>query len=136
MTELELCWLAGVLEGEGSFSCIKAHKLYPSAVSIQITMDTTDEDVARRVRELIDANMGGPYERRKPALGKKPHWAIRLSGDRAKGVMQALYPHMGIRRKAQIDAAITRWDSRPIKHKQKSCRVVFNQQAVTDHFKE
>jgi hypothetical protein len=101
MKKNELYWLAGWLEGEGSFMAPSpSDKNYPKIAAV-----TTDEDVARKVCALL----GVSYMQVR-RYNKKPHWKdcyyFRLRGRRAVTLMHELYPLMGIRRQAQITKAI------------------------------
>lgn len=100
MTEVELAWLAGWLEGEGSF--LKGSPSCPGRA--RITAMTTDYDVALRVSALFGTN---PY---KTAPPKKAHWkqtyVVAVNGRRAVELMGRLRPLMGARRRHQLDAAV------------------------------
>lgn len=105
MDSLDLYWLAGLLEGEGSFC--KGPPSRPN--SIQISLQMTDEDVVARVATLF----GVAYAR---SLPKKRKWKVIyrtvLRGYPAFLLMQKLRPLMGQRRQGQIDAALGSYDPR------------------------
>ena len=105
MKATDLAWLAGLLEGEGSF--LKAPPSDPNCPLISLEM--TDEDVVRRATSI----MGGNVARRvlKNALWK-PSYRVIIKGARAVAIMHILYPQMGARRKAQIDAALESYVAR------------------------
>jgi hypothetical protein len=110
MTTLELAWLAGLLEGEGSFGSDSAD--YPS---VQITM--TDRDVISRVARAFGSTERGPYKTRTPAGNSGvPVWRAHAYGNRAAGWMMTLYPLMGERRKEKIRIALAAWKTRSPKH--------------------
>lgn len=100
MTEIEFSWLAGILEGEGSF--IKGPKSMPNQPAISIQM--TDEDIIQRVAKMF----GTSYCRSDRGLDKgwKPAYRTMLRGEPAVLLMQILYPLMGKRRQNQISDAI------------------------------
>jgi hypothetical protein len=95
----DLHWLAGLLEGEGSF--------FPGSPSIPhqpvLSVSTTDEDVMARVGAL----MGRKVFRCTP---RQPQWSVtyvvRVRGRPAVGWMRLLRPLMGERRQGQIDRAL------------------------------
>jgi hypothetical protein len=99
--ELTFYWLAGLLEGEGSFC-----KPLPSQPnSPLISIETTDEDIAQRVSQIFDTQ----YTQNRRSHQKehwKPSFKSRISGVRALELMRMLRPLMGLRRQGQIDAAL------------------------------
>jgi hypothetical protein len=104
----ELYWLAGWLEGEGSFTGPPPS----SPTAPRVTGSTKDSDVATEVGRLL---------RFKPNLDLRgrekewaPIWRILLRGNRAVLLMQALEPVMGRRRRSQIRSALStaKWATR------------------------
>jgi hypothetical protein len=95
-------WLAGILEGEGSFS-------FGSSGSPSVGMTTTCADVAMRVSSLL----GGVIHEKEP---RQAHWSLcyqtQVQGALAYGLMQTLRPLMGERRREQIAVAIKATESR------------------------
>ncbi len=94
----DLYWLAGLLEGEGSF--MKGPPSKPNAPYISLQM--TDEDVVARAANLFQVG----YQRtknRKPGLWKASYM-VQFRGSRAASLMRDLRPLMGVRRKSQIEA--------------------------------
>jgi hypothetical protein len=100
---LDLYWLAGFLEGEGSFSYPRSSRDYAvvSAVS-------TDKDVATRVARLLGVKMYGPY---RYGDNKKPYWSVAQRGSKGAGWMRVLQPLMGRRRQAQIRKTLAHWEA-------------------------
>lgn len=100
-TRENLAWLAGLLEGEGSF--ILQNGRTPV---VQVSM--TDEDVVLRAQKV--AGMGGvsgPYDY---GVGKKPQWVFKVANQpHAYALMAALYPWMASRRQQAIRTAISGW---------------------------
>lgn len=97
----ELHWLAGWLEGEGSFT--RPPPSSPRRPRIQAS--TTDEDVILEVSRLLGVK---PRYERARSPQELPIWRVLLSGGRALMLMEALRPAMGARRQGQIDRAIER----------------------------
>ena len=89
-------WLAGYLEGEGSFN----YHCYSQRVGFQ----TTDVDVAERAAKLIGGEVKGPLFR---AKGRQPIYYVQVYGDKARKTMKLVRKHMGLRRKEQIDRALS-----------------------------
>lgn len=92
-------WLAGWLEGEGSFM-----KGPPSrATSPLISAETTDRDIAERVAELF----GITYIQTVNRPPWKQSYRIQLRGEKGVNLMRKLYPLMGERRQGQITNALS-----------------------------
>lgn len=93
-------WLAGLLEGEGSFMKGPPSKPRMSCVSIQMK----DEDVIAKVASFFNVK----YCICKP---KQPHHSVTfktmLRGSKAIALMVTLRPLMSKRRVEQIDRAIS-----------------------------
>lgn len=102
----ELAWVAGVFEGEGTFT----YRTYPGTGRKQITMRVvmTDLDVITRLQTFTGmGNVYGPYQSKvlkKDGTLRKPsyHWAITKQSD-IVALGEALYPWFGERRKAKFD---------------------------------
>jgi len=89
--KLDVLWLAGLLEGEGSFD---AHRgKYP-----RIRLAMTDRDVVGRAASLMDAKVRLSLH---PAPAKAT-WHTEISGERAAEIMREILPHMGTRRSGRI----------------------------------
>lgn len=99
MTKMELVWLAGLLEGEGSF--LKGPPSAPNRPRVAVEM--TDYDIIWQVKRLF----GVKYMQKND---RNPRWkrsyTVSLKGRAAIELMQKLRPFMGSRRKKQIDVAI------------------------------
>lgn len=99
--ELDIYWLAGLLEGEGSF--LKGPPSKRSAIAVRLAM--TDPDVVARVAELFDRSMC--RSDRGVEFGLRPVFITALKGAAAARLMRALHPVMGHRRRAQIERALS-----------------------------
>lgn len=98
MTPEERAWVAGFLEGEGSFILIKRPGHRSSA---RVSAQSTDFDVICRVRDLTGL---GAVVKVKDRAGRKPCWDRKVCGhDEARKLMAELRPLMGQRRQARID---------------------------------
>jgi hypothetical protein len=105
MSPLEIAWLAGILEGEGSFG------FYNRSPRIWIGM--ADEDIIDRVRRLL--NLGQKIHRKKPSpLSTKPCFVISVTGHKAVGAMMTIYNFMGTRRRAKIREVLASWRALPL----------------------
>ena len=96
-----VAWLAGLLEGEGSFTL---NRYSPEIAYPVVGVQMCDASVVARAARLI----GAPSVwRREPAqLGWSPTYVTAISGHRAAIWMRKLRGLMGVRRGAAIDAAL------------------------------
>lgn len=120
---LDLYWLAGLLEGEGSF--VAGPPSAPTVPRIQLPM--TDRDVVARAAHLFDRRFW--RSDRGIELGCKPVFLTAIKGAAAVQLMSALRPIMGVRRQGQIDRALVRphsdrprWYRRPLACAAPRCR--------------
>lgn len=98
--EFKLVWLAGLLEGEGSF--IPGP---PSAANRpQMQIEMVDEDIIARVATMFDVS----YHQGRPATPTRQQtFVVCKRGRKAIALMQSLRPWMGVRRTGQIDKSIS-----------------------------
>jgi hypothetical protein len=92
-------WLAGLLEGEGSFDLHR--KKYP-----RVRVGMSDRDVVGRAATLMGASV-------RSSLKPYPQAAMfhaEVTGAKAVAVMRAILPHMGARRSGKI-ATVLGWAS-------------------------
>jgi hypothetical protein len=95
---MDKSWLAGLLEGEGSFIAGP-----PSAPhSPRISVEMTDLDVIEKVASAFGTS---PIHQKKRG-NFKPTFSARLRGARAVALMEELRPLMSKRRQEQIDKAV------------------------------
>jgi hypothetical protein len=107
MSLCELCWLAGWLEGEGSF--VRPPPCDPRRPRISAV--TTDADVAAEAGRLLRVKALFSHPRRDREKGWSPTWRVLRQGQPAVRLMQALHPLMGQRRRSQIESALAAVDS-------------------------
>ena len=99
-SDLEIVWLAGLLEGEGYF-CLDRHQRGGGRhrPSVEVGIEMSDEDVVRRAALTMNSNV----RYRKPRkLNHKPTWVATARGQKAVDVMTLVHEHMGERRSARI----------------------------------
>jgi hypothetical protein len=100
--ELTLHWLAGLLEGEGSF-CMGTSS-HPGKPYIAIQM--SDEDVIAKVAAIWGTRYHVSCPKRSLSNGWHSIYATRLTGRRAVRLMLRLRSLMGQRRQVQITEAL------------------------------
>jgi hypothetical protein len=89
-------WLAGLLEGEGSFGN------RGNCLIIQLSM--TDRDIVERAAKLMGAKSIFTRAGLKPR--HKQQYSITVAGDNAALWMAAILPYMGERRSAKIKSLL------------------------------
>lgn len=96
MTEVEAAYVAGLLDGEGSFgiSYLKSMERYIP----QISCSMTDEAPIAYL-----AKLGGvayfPVERKKPIPRTKPQWQVKINGKRAIALCRRLRPYLLVKQR-------------------------------------
>ena len=98
INDYDLRWLAGLLEGEGSFMMSRntvGGKLY---LYPKIVVTMTDEDVIQRAASLFGTKV---YVVPKQT-DRLQQWRATLTGTRAAALMERLLPEMGTRRSNKI----------------------------------
>lgn len=108
-TEGETAWVAGLLEGEGSFTSAATPKC-PGKVSAGVKLNMVDEDVVRRFAELCEA--GHQVRPRPTRNGWQPQWSVQISGETGREIMRRVRPWMGARRGQRIDELTARWEEK------------------------
>jgi hypothetical protein len=103
-----LYWLAGILEGEGTF--MSGPPSRPNAPIVRISM--TDRDVVERSATLLRRAVT-PVRARKAHY--KPPFITQLRGAEAVDLMLAVRPVLGPERTAQIDRVLSRWTPRGVR---------------------
>ena len=100
MDDVELYWLAGLLEGEGAFLAGPPSSPNRPAICLQMT----DRDIVERVGTMLGRAVC--RSDRGLARGHKSVFMTTIKGNPAVEVMLALRPALGRRRQVQIDRAI------------------------------
>jgi hypothetical protein len=109
-TEARVAWLAGVLEGEGSFvSASFGSYSYPR---VQMTM--CDRYVLDPAMTLMpSSHIYAVTDKRGLERGWSEAWIVSINGPPAASVMRAVLQWMGSRRTKAIDRSLAAW--RPIR---------------------
>lgn len=105
----EIAWVAGLLEGEGSFGFAFSRKT-TSAKNPIIALAMTDIDVVEQARKVLDRENPIPLKISAKTVDRnKPLYRFTISGSKAVGWMMTIYPLMGARRRAKIHEIIALW---------------------------
>jgi hypothetical protein len=122
VSEAEVAWLAGLLEGEGSFMMVNNRvggKLYRYP---KVVVNMTDRDIIDRVATMFGTTtyeMPAP-----PKVSHKQQWRATVTGVKAAEWMRRLYPWLGERRRARIDEVLVEYgaiESTEVR-RQRACR--------------
>jgi hypothetical protein len=106
ISEQDLHWLAGLLEGEGSF--VAGPPSTPRSPIVQVSM--VDRDIIERTGALFGTGLNMIPPRRE---GWRTAYSVRVRGARAVLWMHRLRPLMGERRRGQIDRAVVSYAPDP-----------------------
>lgn len=103
----DIVWLAGYLEGEGSFCFFNRSGDNSHLKKFVISVSSTDKDIIERVGKLFNCYVNtGLYHQK---MGYKTTYKSGITGKKAIGWMMTLYSLMGERRKLQIKKTILEW---------------------------
>jgi hypothetical protein len=111
ITEAEVAWVAGVLEGEGYFGVYRARG--GSQTRLTVACEMTDEDVIRRLREITGLGSIHVGKTRDPNWKPTWRWSVQ-SVEGAQEVARAVRPWMGARRTARIDEMLAVVGRQPV----------------------
>lgn len=94
LSDFELGWLVGILEGEGHFG------IYTSQV---VEVNMTDEDTIYKVASLYERIFSTTVKVMTIQKTKgKDVYCVRIYGERARTIMQLVVAHMSYRRRQTI----------------------------------
>ena len=103
LSEIDIAWLAGLLEGEGSFQVdarsATRYKVSSSPPSPSIKIQMVDEDVIKKVATMVNKKMFSP---KRKTVKNKQTYQVHI-GDRPtlRILLPRLLPYLGARRQAQ-----------------------------------
>lgn len=108
ISESDLAWLVGILEGEGSFHASLVGHPGRYKIRPRIELQMADKDIVNRAQRLLGGALRGyqPNKRTKDGAPVKFMWRTSRTGRPAAEWMQQLFPHMGVRRQEQIGLAL------------------------------
>lgn len=109
LTETDIAWIAGLLEGEGYFGIDNRSKgryeisNTPPAPFIKVSM--VDEDIIQRLSKLLDKSYFSPS--RKTVKGKQVYTLHIGEKEKVLFILQKILPYMGVRRGERITECIS-----------------------------
>lgn len=108
-TLTEIAWVAGLMEGEGSFLATKHGSPF-------MTVQMNDKDVLEKLLVILGtAKLYGPYRHRRGESYDTPHYRVTAYSSSAIGWMLTIWPLMGVRRRAKITEVVNQWRAKPIR---------------------
>ena len=127
ITAHQIHWIAGLIEGEGTFNKTTTHRGRNRA-SIRIAVSMTDRDVIYRLANLLGF---GSICTIKPTIrrGYGSHGQLQhrweCSGTSAAGLMMTVLSLMGKRRAQRITELLTYWKQSRVQRRSVRLRKVF-----------
>lgn len=112
ISDAEVGWLAGLLEGEGSFLMDRCHVGGREYRYPKIVVSMTDRDVIEHAARLLGDNKVYPLPPSKQPESRKPAFRAHVSGWKAAELMRQIYPWLGQRRRTRIDAILSEYEAR------------------------
>ena len=109
LTETDVAWIAGLLEGEGYFGIDNRSKdryeisNTPPAPFIKVSM--VDEDIIQRLSKLLDKSYFSPS--RKTVKDKQVYTLHIGEKEKVLFILQKILPYMGVRRTERITECIS-----------------------------
>lgn len=119
MTDVEIGWVAGLLEGEGCFAMHIQKQHGPIYRAPRIQMSSTDEDVLLRLQEVtgIGRVMRRSPDRNQPETRKTVWaWQVTRKGG-AVELMELIAPLMGKRRREKIQEVLDSFTDTGVLHR-------------------
>jgi len=103
MRNVDIAWLAGLIEGEG---CISWNGKRDGYGTPQIQVSMSDRDVVERMATLLESSLRGPYDK---GPGNKQQWSTSICGRNAIGWLMTLFPFFGERRRYKTKQVLEQW---------------------------
>lgn len=94
ISELQLAWAAGLIEGEGYL------QLTPQNRDVGIAVTSIDLDVLQKLQAILGGSVCGPYDHGNPKW--KPFWRWQIGArPTVRSVLNLILPYLCSRRKAK-----------------------------------
>lgn len=109
---VEIAWLAGLMEGDGSFQLHANGKRGKPNRCPLLAISMLDLDIIERVAKIFQCNIGKYLTPKKDKYSFAARTAKRSI---VEPLIYAMYPYMGLRRKEQINKMIKWYKEHPTK---------------------
>ncbi len=106
-TRENIAWLAGLMEGEACFVlCFKQNQNGTRYPWFSVSVNMTDGDVVDKAARITGmGNYSGPWPQKNPKHKPFYRWNV-TKREYVYALLVALYPFMGLRRKAKIESIL------------------------------
>lgn len=111
-TIMEIHWIAGFLEGEGSFTASRGSNGYPTA---RVEANQNQKEPLEKLHRLLGGSLrrrGGKtvrFKNRSREYEQRDYWSWYAHQARARGIMMTVYSLMSPRRQDQIRNVFAAW---------------------------
>jgi len=115
LSETDIAWLAGLLEGEGNFSPAGPSRSGGKSVTrgMNISLSMSDRDVVERAAKMMGVECKPVTSPTQLAMerdrGWSPMFRARAYGENARRTMRLVLKHMGERRTQKILESLEDW---------------------------
>ena len=99
LSQFELGWLVGILEGEGYFA------YQGSSGTHRVCVNMTDEDTINQLAALYERILGcgvKVWHKEHPNPNNQDYYMVEIYGERARIIMRLVVRHMSFRRRQRI----------------------------------
>ena len=110
LTTTQLHWLAGILEGEGSFQLARTARKRGKILIPRIELGMTDKDIVQQAAAFMRIKV---FRVGRESTKRKPYFRFLVWGHYAAGWMMTLYLLMGTRRRTKIREILSHWKPAP-----------------------
>lgn len=116
LSEIEIAWIAGLLEGEGCFGldnrAAKRYKVSTAPAIPYVRVAMVDKDVIARLCKLLNKNYFSPT--RKTSTGKIVYIVHISDRETLRYLLPLIFPYLGNRRQQKVQEcldALTAWET-------------------------
>lgn len=105
MTEVEIAYLAGIFEGEGSVSVGTVYRgKQHDTLQLIVRVGMSDADVIIRLQQITGVGTISSYQPNRAGSKMCYRWSV-TNRDECDTVLAAIWPYLGVRRREQIRVA-------------------------------
>lgn len=105
--ETDLAWAAGFIDGEGCFSNTRS-KRTKLPTGVRLTVGQNDPEVLYKLQSILGGIVNGPYQRPDDGFSSNPRYDYSLCYSKLTPQIEALWEHLGKKKRRQYNAAIDR----------------------------